>query len=97
MNVGQINQANSIRLAAASVPTWLEVGTKARREFMDQLQGRIQDQEGRVQQLKTRLQNKAYVENAPRKLVAETKAQLAEAEVLLKKFTADYERFTAKK
>jgi len=93
MGVGDIDQASSIRLSQAGTPTWLEVGAKAKQQFMKQLQIRIQDQESRVAQLETRLKNKDYIKNAPKELVAETKKQLAEVETQLKQFTADYKHF----
>jgi valyl-tRNA synthetase len=95
VSVGNIDQANSINLGLAEVPAWLEVGAKAKQQFMKQLQVRIQDQESRVAQLEARLKNKDYLNNAPKELVAETKKQLAEAKAQLKQFTADYKHFVA--
>jgi len=53
------------------------------------------DQTKVVNQLKARLDNKAYVANAPKSVVDETREQLESAELALKKVTDEYQRFSS--
>jgi valyl-tRNA synthetase len=47
-----------------------------------------------IGQLKARLSNTSYVENAPKHIVEQTKEQLAEAEKLLDNIDQEYNRFS---
>jgi valyl-tRNA synthetase len=52
-----------------------------------------QAQQQVIKQLQGRLANKSYVDHAPKSIVEQTQAQLAEAEQLLTAITAEYGRF----
>jgi valyl-tRNA synthetase len=83
-----------IKLLQTDYPAWLAVSPEAIKQYTDSLAQQQDTQIGIIQQLEKRLSNKAYVENAPAKIIDQTKAQLAEAERLLAGIQEQQHRFT---
>ena len=84
-----------IRLTGTDRNVWLDIDQTTAQKYADELAAKRDDVETSIGQLKARLSNKSYVENAPAAIVDQTKQQLAEAETLLENITAEYNRFAA--
>ena len=67
----------------------LAVSGKDLENYKDKLAGKITVQEKIIKQIEKRLSNKAYVSNAPAKLVDASKQQLQEARQLMKDLVAE--------
>jgi valyl-tRNA synthetase len=93
-DITRSDRAEGIQLTGASVPAWLTIGADQALEYAEKLAVKEQAAAETIAHLKARLNNKRYVENAPEALVAQTKVQLEEAELRLKKIQADLVRFS---
>ncbi len=93
--LGAIEQGTGqgIKLSQTKEQAWLDVDTKTAANFVAQLKSRAEEQGKVVKNLEGRLANKTYVANAPKHIVDQTKAQLAEAQGLLDKLVESYKRF----
>jgi len=77
----------------SSVDCWLDLDEQTLKQFLDALKKQIADELATINRLKSRLENKSYVENAPKKIVKETQDLLdLTNENLIKKRT-QYEQF----
>ena len=93
-DVKLIATGQGLKLTQTTEPAWLDVDHKVIRRYADELHVKLQIQETQIKQLKGRLANKAYVANAPKAIVAQTRQQLAEAEALLVTLATEQERFS---
>ncbi len=71
----------------------LLIDEKAIKAFVGELNTNIKAQKTVVDNLKKRLANKAYIANAPKKIVDETKVQLQDAESVLEVMQSELKRF----
>jgi valyl-tRNA synthetase len=94
--VKQTEQGNGLRLSTTEHPVWLDLDDRQVQQFLDTLRERIQATEKSIKALESRLSNKSYVDNAPSRLVEETKAQLATAQETLQTQTTELSRFASK-
>lgn len=85
---------SGVNLVQTRHKVWLDIDKRAAEKYVDELAGKLDDAEKTVGQLKARLANKAYVNNAPAHIVAQTKTQLAEAENLMKAIEQERKRFS---
>lgn len=85
--------ASGLQLKNAGITAWLDVSPAAAKAYTDELASQQKQLEQSIKQLKGRLSNKSYVDQAPAKIVQQTKDQLAEAEAKLTGVAADLERF----
>jgi valyl-tRNA synthetase len=72
---------------------WLDIDVEKREHYLDELLDKQAAQEKAVNQLEQRLANKAYVQNAPKDVVAQTESQLEEARKILENIGAEQHRF----
>lgn len=86
---------SGVRLTQTSLGAWLDIDEATAKAYADELNNKKAAQEQVIERLKARLNNKSYVDNAPKQLVEETKQQLAEAEELLTAIEAESGRFSA--
>jgi valyl-tRNA synthetase len=84
-----------IRLTQTSHACWLDIDPDTARAYVNELAAKRDTAEAAIGQLKARLANKAYVENAPAHIVLQTRQSLTEAEALLKNIEQEQVRFVA--
>lgn len=71
-------QPKGLRLAVPNREAWLDVTAETLYEHQGRLEARLAECKQRIMQLEARLSNENYVKQAPKKVVAETRDQLAE-------------------
>lgn len=84
-----------IRLTESDYNAWLDIDPTTAQRYADELAAKRDTVETSIGQLKARLSNTSYIENAPAHIVDQTKAQLKEAEALLENINQEYNRFAA--
>jgi valyl-tRNA synthetase len=95
--VTQTSQAGQgIKLIQTKYDCWLNVPLATTNKYLADLKIQATQQKQAIEQLKKRLSNKAYVSNAPAKIIDQTKAQLNEAERVLAEISEQQQRFTQK-
>lgn len=82
-----------LRLTAVPFNAWLKIDADTAKSYRGKLEEKKTAETESVKRLKARLKNKSYVDNAPEKLVNETKAQLEESEARLKQITDELDSF----
>ncbi len=93
--VTAVNDGTGLYLTTTKLRCWLDIDSATARAYAADLQIKHDKQQAFITQLESRLSNKSYVKNAPRKLVDETKDQLAEAKTVLANIAAEQTRFTS--
>ncbi len=91
--VTEVRDGQGLHLTTTKYDCWLDIDSGTAQHYADDLAKQKTELEARLSQLKARLDNKAYVKQAPKHVVTQTKDQMAEAEQQLEKLTAEYERF----
>jgi valyl-tRNA synthetase len=81
-DVTKADQPRGLRLAVVGRDAWLDVSEETLSEHRTNLEARLASTHHDIDALKTRLNNKSYVEKAPAALVEETRKQLEEKEAL---------------
>jgi valyl-tRNA synthetase len=94
-NVAEVSSGTGLQLTSTPFKCWLDVDTGMLRAYADKLVRQITDQEKLVAQLQGRLDNKSYVDHAPKAVVDQTRDQLAEAKATLERLQAEKTRFGA--
>jgi valyl-tRNA synthetase len=84
-----------IRLTGTKSACWLDIDTATARSYVSELESKLKAQEVSVARLEGRLGNKSYMDNAPEQVVAQTKAQLVEAEALRQSIKSEITRFSS--
>ncbi len=77
--VKQVSDGQGIRLTGSRVTAWLDIDAQAAKSYLNKLKLRLEDQQVSIDTLQSRLANKAYMARAPKKLVEDTKNQLAQS------------------
>jgi valyl-tRNA synthetase len=90
---GQGSEAG-VALTSTSENCWLDIDRETAASYAKELKDKYFAQEKVIGQLKGRLANTSYVDNAPEAVVQQTKDQLAEAEQQLEAIKAEQERFS---
>jgi valyl-tRNA synthetase len=93
--VQEVSSGTGLQLTSTAYHCWLDVDISTLQAYSDKLSEQIAAQERVLVQLRGRLENKSYVEHAPRAIVAQTKEQLKDAEAGLERLQAEHDRFTA--
>lgn len=84
-----------LKLVQTSDEIWLDIDTETAKKYLDKLEERRKEEAIAIARLELRLSSTSYVENAPEAVVAQTRAQLAEAQERLAAIDAEYARYTA--
>jgi valyl-tRNA synthetase len=92
-DIKQVRDGHGLHLTSTGRTCWLDLDQESMRAFITQLKFKRDEEQRLAEQLKARLDNKAYVANAPKAVVEQTKAQLAETQARLDKVREEYERF----
>lgn len=74
--VQRVSQPSGLRLAVPNREAWLRVTPEVLYEHQGKLETRLADCKRRIVQLEARLANSSYVDNAPKKVVDETRGEL---------------------
>ncbi len=86
---------SGVRLTQTAHNAWLDIDPEMAQKYADELSAKRDAAETAIGQLKARLANKAYIENAPEHIVEQTKMHLKEAEELMFKIEAEQKRFSS--
>lgn len=73
---------------------WLDIDPELQKSYAAELQKKRQAQEKVIDQLQARLGNDSYVQNAPKEVVDQTRAQLEAANEILENIATEQERFS---
>lgn len=92
-NVSEVESGTGLQLSGTRYRCWLDVDTGMLKMYADKLAEQIATQEKLIGQLQGRLDNKSYVDNAPKEIVEQTKDQLAEARAELERLAVEQTRF----
>jgi valyl-tRNA synthetase len=84
-----------VKLTGTKYEVRLGISDDAANAYVDKLAVKRTDEERAITQFEGRLQNKAYVQNAPEAVVAQTREQLAEAQARLENIKQEMRRFGA--
>jgi valyl-tRNA synthetase len=93
--ITSVDNGHGLRLTQTQAKVWLDIDNDLAMQYLANLIIKKTEAKQKIQHLHTRLGNKNYVDNAPPKLVQQTKDQLAEAEQLLDNISAEHTRFAA--
>jgi valyl-tRNA synthetase len=92
-SVQEVSDGDGLRLTGTRYRCWLEVDGDTLRAYADKLATQVTEQEKQIAQLQGRLSNTAYVDNAPKDIVTQTREQLEAAETTLARLKTEQERF----
>jgi valyl-tRNA synthetase len=94
-SIKEVEAGHGLHLTTTPHNCWLDVDRETTEHYVVKLQKQLQEAENKQQGYKKRLDNKDYVKQAPKQLVDETKAQLAETEQLVANIQAQITRFSS--
>lgn len=92
-NVTEVTDGNGLYLTGTKYRCWLDIDADSARNYQTQLADKREAAEKSIAQLEGRLANKSYVDNAPKRIVEQTKQQLEEAREQLETLTKEIERY----
>ena len=91
--VEKTEAGQGIRLTGTKTDVWLDINHHKAKSYLNKLKSQINSQESLIKTLESRLANKAYAARAPKKLVADSKAQLAEEKAKLQTIQSELKTF----
>lgn len=95
--LGSIEESSTregLKLTQTHEDCWIEVNEETAKNYVGKLEQKQTEEALSVERLIARLDNKSYVDNAPAKLVEETKKQLEESKQRLKQINDELDSFT---
>lgn len=92
--VTENKDASGLALTSTKHRLWLDIDAATAQAYVKDLEEQRDKQQSVVKQLEGRLANKNYVENAPKDIVEQTRAQLAEAQQVLDNIAQEIARFS---
>ena len=92
-SVQEVSSGTGLLLTSTEYRCWLDVDTGAIKAYADKLSEQIAAEEKRLTQLQGRLDNKSYVDHAPKEIVKETRDQVEETEKTLERLKVEQTRF----
>ncbi|QQS18990.1 valine--tRNA ligase [Candidatus Saccharibacteria bacterium] len=91
--VQEVSDGAGLHLVTTSYRCWLDVDASIAEAHLERLAVQTNEQQQRLASLQARLRNENYVNHAPKEVVNETKAQVAETEATLARLQAEQHRF----
>lgn len=91
--IQEVDSGHGLRLTSTPHNCWLDIDNTMLKAYAEKLTEQMNAQEKVITGLQARLDNKSYVENAPKEIVAQTREQLKEAEHGLERLRTEQERF----
>ena len=92
--VVDVRDGTGLQLTTSSYDCWLDIDAMTASAYANELKAKLAAQNKLIEQLEARLANKAYVSNAPKHLVDETKEQLVAAKTQKAAIQSEYDRFS---
>ncbi len=92
--VTEVQDGTGIYLTSTQHRCWLDIDRTTAEAYQVQLEGKQEAQTQLIAKLEARLTNKAYVHDAPKHIVEQTRTQLEETKQLLENIERERERFT---
>lgn len=96
VEVAQTGSSEGFKLTQTSENCWIAVDTKTIDGYLAKLKDKQTTEEQSIKKLSGRLENESYVNNAPKKLVEETRQQLEESRQRLAQIAAEIDILTVK-
>ncbi|HVI69692.1 MAG TPA: valine--tRNA ligase [Magnetospirillaceae bacterium] len=93
--IEHVKQGSGLRLAVAKHEAWLDIDAKTLQEHREKLEERLASARENIARLEVRLTNKAYVDQAPSKVVQQTKDQLQEQRTLAERLEREMNSVSA--
>lgn len=93
-SVSNVRDGYGLHLTQTKYDCWLDIDQETMRHYLQELETKKAAHEKTISQLESRLSNKAYMDNAPKKIVQETREQLDAAKQTLDKINAEHDRFS---
>lgn len=84
---------DGLHLTQVPYDCWLDIDRQKRAAYLKELHAKQKDQETVISRLKARMDNKSYIDNAPKEVVRQTEQQIEDARQLLENITAEADRF----
>ncbi len=91
--VTEVREGTGLYLTDTKHRCWLDIDEDTARGYLAQIDEKRTAQQESIKRLEARLANKSYTDNAPKKVVEQTKQQLADAQAQLEALTKEYDRF----
>ncbi len=91
--VQEVSAGKGLHLTQTTHRCWLDIDQQTARAYLAKLEQQREERAASVKRLQERLENKAYISKAPKELVKQSKAQLAEEEALFEKITTELANF----
>jgi len=93
-SVTSVKAGKGLNLTGTKINCWLDIDQHTRASVVAKLKTQVDEQNGAVQRLESRLNNKSYVKNAPKFVVDQTKQQLIDAKESLSRTQTELARFS---
>jgi len=93
VGVHEVEDGKGLHLTTTPYTCWLDIDRETTENYTSQLKKQLEEAKNKRNGLAKRLGNKAYVKQAPKQLVDETKAQLADADKLISNIENEIKRF----
>ncbi len=93
-SVSEKAEGDGIELTTTKYRVWLDIDKSKAKAYVKELDEKRAKQQASIKQLESRLNNKNYVQNAPKAVVEQTKDQLQAAKDLLDKLSIDKQKFS---
>ncbi len=92
--VTDVKDGSGMNLTSTTHKVWLDIDKSRAQAYVIELEAQKTRQSALIAQLEARLTNKSYVDNAPHKVVSQTKQQISDAKDQLAVIVAEIKRFT---
>lgn len=93
--VQEVTDGTGLHLTSTSYNCWLDVDASVATAHVERLEEQKVEQQSLIAQYEKRLSNEAYVRQAPKQIVEQTKQQLDEAQAMIERLQAEQERFSS--
>jgi valyl-tRNA synthetase len=90
-----VKDGNGLHLTSTAHDCWLDVDASVAQTHVERLEAQKDEQQSLIAQYEKRLSNEAYVRQAPKHIIEETKAQLSEAQTMIARLQDEQQRFTS--
>jgi valyl-tRNA synthetase len=94
-SVQEVEAGQGLHLTQTTHNCWLDVDKETMDQYATKLQKQLSEAENKLEGLEKRLGNKAYVKQAPKKLVEETKQSVEEQKLLIENTKKEIARFSS--
>ncbi len=94
-SVQEVSDGTGLHLTSTSYQCWLDVDHDVARNYVERLGSQISEQQRLIANFEKRLANRAYVAQAPKHIVQQTRTDLAEAQSLVDRLQAEQQRYAA--